>query len=314
MSDTTYPDPVPGIIPFGSICLLSGPPHRGKTALLVTLLARLLRGQSLFGLPTTCPPDIAFLVTDHKHQLNQSQWLARAGILDRVRLYSLRNDQKFQWKRLRNVDQRIGVFCDCLATLQLPPGSLLIVDPVALFISSKLNDYHSVAIGLGEIDQVLQTAQLTLWGTAHTAKQIDDPKKTYKRPIDRIMGSGAQLGFADTAMALLGPDDTNEQYYELSVSPSMVPEFAFKYQRSANGLFEPYVGLADVGNTPETDRPTHIAQLIPRDGIRCRDLLEVATERFQISRRQFFTDLKTLKTRQLVRVGEDGCLYVRKPS
>jgi hypothetical protein len=308
-----YPDPIPHIIPFKSICLLSGPPHRGKTALIVTLLARILRHQTVFGLATHAPVRVGFLVTDHDHKLNQSQWLARAGILDQVTLYSLRNDPTFSWKRLRKIEERIGVFQDCLAHLALPPGSLLITDPVALFISSRLNDYHSVAVGLGELHQTIQAAGLTLLGTAHTGKQTDDPKRTYKRPIDRIMGSGAQIGFCDTAMALVGPDDIEKPYYELSVSPSMSPEFTFKYGRDANGLFVPYIGLDDVGDTPETDRPTQIAMLIPEEGIDPMELVEIVMHRFEISRRQVFRDLKVLKERQLIiHDPQNGKYYRRK--
>lgn len=257
-----FTDLIPGIIPFGSICLLSGPPHRGKTALLVTLLARLLKGDSLFGIPTCQPPAIGFICTDHKHQLNQSQWLSRAGIVDAVTLYSLRNDLNFEWERLRKAEQRSTAFDDCLERLQLPEGSLVIVDPVALFISSQLNDYHSVAIGLGKLDQILQRRNLTMWGTAHTSKLTDDPKKTYKRPIDRINGSGAQIGFADTAMALTGPEDTPSGCYELAVSPAMVPEFTYYYQRDDQGLFVPGVPLHDVGVDADLIDPNDPAEIL----------------------------------------------------
>lgn len=254
----TFPDLIPGILPFGSICLLSGPPHRGKTALLASLLARLVNGETLFGLPTTPPPAIGFICTDHKHQLNQSQWLSRAGIVDRIKLYSLRNDLDFNWQRLGEKKQRSTAFEDSVEYLKLPEGSLLVVDPVALFISSQLNDYHSVAMGLGQLDQILQRRNLTMWGTAHTAKQTLDTKKTYARPIDRINGSGAQIGFADTAMALTGPEDTTSGCYELAVSPAMTTEFTYYYQRDTQGLFVPGTPMQDVG----TD-----TRLVPSDMI-----------------------------------------------
>lgn len=312
----SFPDPLPGILPFGSICLLSGPPHRGKTALLCTLLARLIKGQTLFGLPTTRPPAIAFLVTDHKHQLNQSQWLDRAGILQDVQLYSLRNDLDFKWARLRDQNQRIGVFEDCLAILKLPPGSLLIVDPVALFISSRLNDYHAVAVGLGEIDQSIQRHQLTLWGSAHTAKQTEDPKRTYKRAIDRIAGSGAQIGFADTAMALVGPDDTGKDYYELVVSPSMVREFTFKYQRNTEGLFIPYVSLDGVGTapTPSEDALAYLLPYIPDDiGIQRHELFRVVQAAVGISLATLKRDLAALVKEGRVAKTHYG-IYTRRKS
>jgi hypothetical protein len=278
-------------------------------------VARITDHQTLFGVPTHCPPAIGYLITDHRERLNQGPWLARAGIRDRVRLYAIRDDPRFNWKRLRDIDARIHVFEECLTKLDLPPGSLLIVDTIALFITSKLNDYHSVAVGLGEIDQVLQRGDLTLWSPVHMGKQPDDPKKTYKRKIDRILGSGAQVGFADTAMALLGPDDTGEPCYTLSVSPSLECEFDFRYERTESGLFVPFQGLAEVGNTPETDRPTQISLLIPEpDGIRVGDLLEKACETFGISRRQFFNDWKTLRSRGLVEQDQCGAWHRRKPS
>ncbi len=309
----TFPDLIPGIIPFGSITLLSGPPHRGKTALLATLLAKLLKGELLFDLPSAPPPVVGFICTDHKHQLNQSQWLSRAGILDQVKLYSLRNDMDFQWKRLRDKDQRSAAFDDCIEKLQLPEGSLIIVDPVALFISAQLNDYHSVAIGLGMLDQVLQRRNLTMWGTAHTSKQTEDSKKTYKRPIDRINGSGAQIGFADTAMALTGPEDTQSGCYELAVSPAMVPEFTQYFQRDAQGLFIPGTPLASVGTDDESSDTSPDAIILKfvdqagAEGISTPELkAKVMAALPDIHRATFYRALTRLRERGRLTVDEHG--------
>src|SRR5262245_2165747 len=85
-----HPDPIPGVIPFGSLCLFLGPPKRGKTALLADWFARFRDGRSICGLPTNKPAGLGIITTDHKWALNQGPWFAGAGFPE-VTHYSLRD-------------------------------------------------------------------------------------------------------------------------------------------------------------------------------------------------------------------------------
>jgi hypothetical protein len=259
MSDTTArssgqaPDLIPDILPSGSICLLSGPAHSGKSALIASQLGEWRHTGRIFGRVAPWPKAVILLASDHRIAHNQGKWLERAGLADCVRCDSLRDDPNFKWSRLRTSHGRITVFEERLIKLAPLPDTLLVPDPLALFVAGKLGDYTEIAIGLGEIGQVIGKYGVTIWGTAHTAKQLDDPKKTYKRPIDRVLGSGGQIGFGETAMNLVMPDDNGYPYYQLYVDPPMVPPFSVNLRRTDSGLFVPWEGPSDEGPTIETE-------------------------------------------------------------
>ena len=54
------------------------------------------------------------------------------------------------------------------------------------------------------------------------------------------------------------------------------------------GLFVPFVGLEEVGMGGEADRSLQLLELIPADGIRTSALVELGTERLNVSDRSIF--------------------------
>lgn len=294
-----FPDPIPEIIPFGSICTLAGASGVGKNALISEWVARWLSGRSICGRPTNCPAQIAMIAGDRRWRSHR-QWLDVAGCPD-IPHYSLRDDALFTWGSLRITGQVPLVLGRILDKLDLLPGSMVILDPMALFIPGRVNDYKDVAIGLGTLDQLLKPRQLTALGIFHQAKQTNDAAKRYTRPQDRILGSAAQLGFSDTPMYLLSPEDLDEPYYGLGWVPHHAPADTFKFSRTPTGLFVPYVGASDSGTTPETDRPTQVLAFLPVDGSLERHLWHAyAKAVLDLPLATFKRDIQTLLDRGLV--------------
>lgn len=289
--DPQFPDPIPGLLPFGSICTLAGASGVGKTCLYATMIRRWLDGKTICGFPTNRPTQIGLLVGDRRWASHR-QWLDAAGVSEEeIAVYSLRDDETFPWNDLRLWPKVHDLFSRALDRLQLDPGSLLLTDPMALWIPGRVNDYKDVAVGLGVLDRIIKPRQLTMQGIFHQSKQIADKSQQYARPQDKILGSAAQLGFSDTAFYLMGPEDLDTPYYGFGWVPHNAPAGTFKFTRDAWGLFIPYIESA------EYDKIEAVYDCIPPDthGITTGQLLHrLEAKHVEIGRRTVFLCLKKL--------------------
>lgn len=234
---TAYPDPIPHLMPFGSISTLSGASGVGKTAFMASqIVAPLLKGDPVFGEPTNKPVAIGMLACDRPWR-DHSAWFEKAGISDLPHC-SLR-DEDYAWDILRDWRKIPEIFGKLVDSIGLPPGSLLLVDPLPLFIPGRLIDYKDVAIGLGQLDNQIRRRGLTMLGIFHTSKQKSNKQDRYMRPQDRILGSSALIGYSETAFYLLSPDEAERKAYEFGAIPHQCPPIVLEYRRDANGLFVP---------------------------------------------------------------------------
>jgi len=291
-------DPIPGVLPFGTICTLAGATGVGKTALVASWVERWTRGATICGLPTNPQPVIGVIVGDRKWESHR-QWFDAAGVTHLAH-YSLRDDPGWNWDRLADRAAVPSMVDLALDNLALPLGGLLIVDPLSLFISGNLLDYKSVAISLGRLDSQLRPRQLTVLGIFHTAKQKANVHERYLRPQDRILGSMAQLGFSDTAFYLAGPDETGESYYGVGWIPHNAPSGTFALVRDKNGLFVSYDATDDAMNLERA------FACFPEDGmtISANAVVYLVQQACGVARAQAYTYLKHLKEHgRIERVG-----------
>jgi hypothetical protein len=230
----TFPDLIPGILTHGTVNILAGASGVGKTCLLATVLAKLTHGEPVFGIPTITPPKIGYLCADRGGATAQ-YWLEKAGSPP-VEFYSLVEDFNFVPALLRNKFKLVGVLDKLIDDMNLPPGALLIVDPLTLFVGNP-NDYQGVAIACIEIRRAVLRRQLTLVGTAHASKQKADAKAKYERLQDRILGSAAQLGYGDTQMYLASPEETKQKHYTFLWHPHTARAQEFPLGRTEDGMF-----------------------------------------------------------------------------
>lgn len=232
--DSPFPDPIEHLMPFGSISTLSGASGVGKTAFLASMIASWQKGEPLFGFKTSIPPAIGILAVDRPWRDHQA-WFDRAGCAPFVHYSPW--DEDYQWEILRDhksLPKTFGAFID---SLKLPPGSLLVVDPISIFIPGRLFDYRDMAIGLGLLGQQLKQRQLTTLGIFHISKQKGNRHERYLRPQDRILGSAALLGYSETAFYLISPEEAERRTYEFGIIPHQLKSTTLQYTRDANGLF-----------------------------------------------------------------------------
>lgn len=253
----SYPDPIPGIISFGSVNFLAGASGVGKTCLLAWFLTRFRDEAPIFGHPVNRPTAIGYIAAD-RGWTTAKYWLEKVGYPDLAH-YSLVDDAAFNPSRLRNKLNLLPILMEAIDKLQLPPGALLAVDPAALFISN-LNDYHACAVACLEMRRLCTARGLTLLGLSHASKQKADMKERYTRLQDRINGSTAQLGYGDTQMYLAGPLETGQKHYTFMWHPHTALAEEFALGRSKSGLFVPWQ------ESVEAEAENEVYAVLPEDG------------------------------------------------
>lgn len=295
-------DPIPGIIEYGSLNMLAGASGVGKTCLLSWLLKQISLGLPVFGTPTQAPTKIGYLCADRSIRTAR-YWLQKADYTG-LQTYSIAEDPTFVPSRLRNKALLITVLEECLTKMNLPPGALVVIDPIAIFMGGNLNDYQGCAVACIEIRRLLRTKQLTAIGTAHASKQKSDKKERYQRLQDRINGSGAQLGYGDTQMYLASPEETGAKYYTFRWHPHTAPPADFALGRDTAGMFVPWAESEEAAQENDT------LALLPKDGtpLALAVLLEMAPA---TSRATLFRRLNALLNEGLIERPGEG-LYKRK--
>lgn len=253
-------DPLPAIIPFGSISLLSGAAGLGKTALLAGIAKAFRDGTPIFGHQPNTVPAIGFINADRGWAHGAKVWFERAGFPE-IRYYSMADDPTFDPRSLRKKFERTARLAEFIDKLGLPPGSLLLVDPIGLFLGGNLLDYDACAVACHEIRVLLRQRGLTLIATAHAGKLKADKKDRYARLQDQILGSSALLGFSDTQMVLASPEETGLAVYTFLWQSHLAPPETFLLTRDKDGIFRP------VERDAEDQRsPARILALFPEDG------------------------------------------------
>lgn len=284
-------DILPDFLPGGGISILAGAPNLGKTALLATMLRELQAGRPVFG-HAPRQVSIGYVNTDRTWSKGAGLWLARVGI--DLPYYSLCDDRTFNPKRLRRKYERVDVLISLIDTLKLPPDSLIIVDPIALFLGGNLLDYDSCACAALEIRAYLAVRQYTLLATAHSGKLKADKGERYVRTSDQILGSTAIPGFTDAVLHLASPEELGKSYYQLTWHPHGAKAEAYLLTRDRQGLFDAYIDTAPLEVIDQ------ILQFIPTDGMPMTLAQILAfTESIPCSRR---TTIRLL--RQLVELGK----------
>ena len=224
------------IFPFGSISLLSGAAGLGKTALLASLARAFRDSTPVFGHQPGLITDVGIVVADRSWARGGKVWFDRVGFPE-IKHYAMTDDTAFDPRCLRKKFERTARLADFIDRLKLPPGALLLVDPIGLFLGGNLLDYDTCAVACHEIRVILRQRGLTLIATAHSSKLKADKKDRYARLQDQILGSSALLGFSDTQMVLASPEETGSKYYTFCWIPHQAPAETFLLERDAQGVF-----------------------------------------------------------------------------
>ena len=294
-----YPDPIEGIMPAGTITLLSGASGVGKTAFVAEWCVRWRDGRSICWKPTNRPVELGVVAADRKWA-SHKQWFEAVGYPD-IPHYSLRDDPSFNWDKVFNRKETANIFRAALSRLLLPPGSLIVVDPISIFIHGSLLDYKQTAVSLAHLDRVCTDLGVTVLGIMHMSKQKGDKKDRYTRPQDRILGSAALGGFTDTQMYLLGPEDLDEDFYGFGWIPHHAPAETFTFSRDPqNGLFIPYEAPDQTGNL----KALYDAITESIAGTKTKELTNLASDQLGLARATTYRYLDLLRIQgKIERVG-----------
>ena len=307
-----FPDPIPGIIPFGSTTLFGGASGSGKTTFVAEWVKRWRDGRTICGYRTNRPTEFYYLTTDRPWAEDHQKRFARVGITD-IRHFALADDDSIPLEELRNAGMSESHLAYCLEQLDPKPGGHVIIDPVApFFVIGNQNHARDVATTLHCFTRLTRAYQVHFTLLIHFNKQAADK---FNRTVDRISGSQAFAAFSGTTIYALEPDDPKapNAVTILGWKPRRAPPEEFKFVRDAQtGLFIPYVGLEDVGTV--TDRSSRVLELIPAEGIRTGDLVALASEKLNVSDRSIFRDLKTLAARCQTEKDTASNVFRRKPS
>jgi hypothetical protein len=237
---SAFPDPIPGIIPFGTVTLFAGAPGVGKTAMLAEWCRRWRDGKTICGHPTNRPTGFYYLAADRQWKSHQV-WFDAVGFPD-IPHYSLADDTTLDLSTITRSFEAHSALQTAIDKLNPKPGGHLHIDPVSpLFIGGDPNRARDVAASLLRISRICQQRRINITLTAHFGKQKGDPREQYTRPQDRIAGSGAFAGFSDTQIYLIDPMPPAQPYHVLGWVPRHAKQEEFHFiRREEDGLFVNY--------------------------------------------------------------------------
>ncbi len=330
---TPVPPPIidGGILPGGQVHLFSGASGTGKSALIYQLLAAALNGTDWLGFKLRTTNFVGLITSDRRGDDHQ-EWLQLLGIENKIPTYNLIDDHTLSGTKLRTGflgggaglkgmrTNRFDLFTRSveqlvakagLPTNVLPWDTLLIVDPLSLFLGSSLNDYNSAFTHMFDLSQWCVVRGATMIGIVHAGKQRGDPKIRYSRPQDRILGSTAQTSCAGTTLHLAPPTETDEGWSEIVWVPHHAAAGVRRLLRDEKGLF---VVASDVEATRAEQISLKLLLLFPDlECHRAKDLVREAEMKLGLKRSQTYNYLNLLCNNGMLEVVRRG-QYRRRPT
>lgn len=315
----SFPDPIPGIIPFGTLTIFAGAPAVGKTTMLVDWMRRWKDGRPIWGHPTHPPPGGFYYVAADRGQTAE-QFHAKVGFSEDVHFYSVVSaDSGIDHTNFHKDAHGAQLLTSTIVAMNPQPGSHLFIDPLApLFITGNQNRSRDVAASLVGLSRIIEERQINITGVCHFAKQKANKNDRYTRPQDRISGSGAFSGFSDTQIFLVDPEPPHQPYYVLGWNPRHHKPEEFKCIRDE--WFEPYVGPDMVG-MEDTDGEiitVSVAMQIfglilqaGKTGIPSPVLCSQCRAQFSLSKATFYRIIAKLKAEGKVDVTDTGVIKAK---
>lgn len=301
----SFPDPIPGIIPFGTLTVFAGASGSGKSTMLDEWMVRWRDARTICGHPTCRPTAQYLLIADRRWDEDHSVWFRVLGWPD-VPRYCLAEETvpDYLWEPSRAV----ALFTYCLDQLRPIPGSHVFVDPMTpLFVAGDPNAQRPVARTLLQFNKLCAKYSINITVTAYFGKQKADHGDRYTRPVDRIAGSGAFAGYSHCQIYITEPEPPDHPAYILGWKPRHAAEAEFSFARDpSTGLFVPFELFT------ELDKQEAVCRAIPETPIATTPLLariRTAVKMSEATAERYLTKLVTDGRVTRIRKG----LYRRLP-
>ncbi len=254
------PDLIEHVVPAHETSILAGASGAGKTTLLMHIIRDLLDNKPVFGHAVTPNLKIGFIAADRTWEAYKK--LAQTVGVDVGKLTHIRaliDDDKIDTKLLEHNPS--AVLYGLLDEMVKMGCNLVIVDPLAVLLGCDLNKYHVVAARLIFLNRYCRLNGVTVLGTHHATKARTE--SGFKRPQDRINGSGALLGFTSTQLFLAGADENGTDYTEWHIISHHAKAKCVHLKRDdSNGTFYQCDPAMDVAQkTLEEGKKKTISQL-----------------------------------------------------
>lgn len=234
MSEYIKPsDVIDTVVPAHEVSLLAGASGAGKTTLLLEVLKHLQQNKPVFGHEITNDLKVGFIAVDRTWEAYKKT--AQLVGVDVSQLYvrALIDDDNIDTKVLES--NPLQLLMQLLAEMVRNDRQLVVIDPLAVLLGCDLNKYHVVAAKLIQLNRFCRINGLTIVGTHHATKARTE--SGFKRPQDRINGSGALLGFTSTQLFMSAPEENGTEYTEWHIVSHHAKAKVVYLKRAENGTF-----------------------------------------------------------------------------
>jgi RecA/RadA recombinase len=170
--------------PDAALSLLFGDGGTGKTSLALWMLARVSRGEEVFGQPTH-PQDVMMLSNEDAPEISQARFLAYGGDRNRIS-YERFDGSTFALANIEKLKETVG---------QYRP-KVLVIDSVMSHLGGNLDAYrhNEVSSVLSPLQAIAEQFQTVIIGLMHMNKQ-DASKAIYR--------VGGSVGFVTASRSAL---------------------------------------------------------------------------------------------------------------
>lgn len=234
-------DVIEHLVPAHETSILAGCSGAGKTTLLMGVLKMLQHNLPIFGHATTPDLKIGYIAADRTWEAYRKLAEIIGVDLSRIKVRALVDDDHIDTLVLERAPSNI--LYQLLGEMATEKCDLVIVDPLAVLLGCDLNKYHVVAAKLIALNRYCRRNGITVLGTHHATKARTE--SGFKRPQDRINGSGALLGFTSTQLFLAAPEETGSEYTEWHIVSHHAKAKVLYLKRTFDGSFEQADPLAD---------------------------------------------------------------------
>lgn len=235
---TPHPDIIRDILPAKEVSIIAGSSGCGKSTLLMQMLASYQNGEDAWlGHEFHRPTSWGYIANDHSWKLYEGT-AARAGLdINALPHISVMDDESIDLEAFKQ--SPLHVLEALLARLREQGADAIIVDTLVSWFGGDIRNYNIPAYALLRLGRQCRKLDITILGTHHTTKARDD--YTFKRPQDRISGSGALLGFSSTQLTLIPPEENGKVCHEFHIIAHNAPAKMLSLRRGSaesGGLFE----------------------------------------------------------------------------